>query len=142
RGIVAPGNSDVPVTSGNPWHGIVGAMTRTTRTGTVLDRTQNITLTQALTMYTTGAAYANLEEDHAGMIAPDTVADFQIYDRDHFALPPEDLIDLSPESVFLAGEDVYERPARALRRPDRTSAHTKGSTMEITLPTDCGNAPR
>lgn len=113
RGIVAPGNSDVPVTSGNPWHGIVGAMTRTTRTGTVLDRTQNITLTQALAMYTTDAAYANFEEDRAGMIAPGAFADFQIYDRDPFALPPEDLIDLSPESVFLAGEDVYERPARA-----------------------------
>lgn len=113
RGIVAPGNSDVPVTSGNPWHGIVGAITRTTRTGTVLDRKQNITLAQALAMYTTDAAYANVEEDRAGAIAPGTFADFQTYDRDPFTLAPEELIELSPESVFLDGAKVYERSARA-----------------------------
>lgn len=109
RGIVAPGNSDVPVTSGNPWHGIVGAITRTTRTGTVLDQSQNITLAQALAMYTTDAAYANFEEDRAGAIVPGAFADFQVYARDPFTLQPEELLDLAPESVFLAGERVYER---------------------------------
>lgn len=112
RGIVAPGNSDVPVTSGNPWHGIVGAITRTTRSGTVLDRVQNITLAQAFAMYTTDAAYANFEEDRAGRIVPGAFADFQVYDRDPFTLAPEELVDLAPESVFLAGEKVYERSAR------------------------------
>lgn len=109
RGIVAPGNSDVPVTSGNPWHGIVGAITRTTRTGTVLDRKQNITLAESLAMYMRDAAYANFEEDRAGMVAPGAFADFQIYDRDPFAQAPEELLELSPESVFLSGEKVYER---------------------------------
>lgn len=107
RGIVAPGNSDVPVTSGNPWHGIFGAVTRTTRTGKVLDSEQNISLAQALALYTTDAAYANFEEDRSGKIAPGAFADFQIYDRDPFALAPEELLELAPDAVFLSGEKVH-----------------------------------
>lgn len=106
RGIIAPGNSDVPVTSGNPWHGIVGAITRTTRTGVVLDRVQNITLAQAIAMFTSDAAFANCEEDRAGTISPGRFADFQVYEKDPFSLDPGDLLDLSPESVYLAGQDV------------------------------------
>ena len=37
RGIKAPGNSDVPVTNGNPWEGIYGAVTRKSSSGQVLD---------------------------------------------------------------------------------------------------------
>src|SRR5699024_5557444 len=80
RGIIAPGNSDVPVTSGNPWHGIFGAVTRTTRTGKVLDSEQNISLAQALAAYTSDAAYANFVEDRSGTIAAGSFADFQLYD--------------------------------------------------------------
>lgn len=106
RGIIAPGNSDVPVTSGNPWHGIFGAVTRTTRTGKVLDSEQNISLAQALAAYTSDAAYANFEEDRSGTIAAGSFADFQLYDRDPFALDPEELLELAPEAVFLSGEKV------------------------------------
>lgn len=106
RGIVAPGNSDVPVTNGNPWQGIYGAVTRTTRTGQVLDTVQNVTLAQALRMYTADAAYANWEEDRAGVVAPGAFADFQVYDRDPFTLAAEEWLGLSPAAVYLAGDPV------------------------------------
>lgn len=106
RGIVAPGNSDLPVTHGNPWHGVYGAVTRTTRSGRVLDTVQSVSLAHALKMYMADAAYANWEEDRAGVIAPGVFADFQVYDRDPFKLPPESWLSLSPTDVFIAGNRV------------------------------------
>lgn len=106
RGIVAPGNSDLPVTHGNPWHGIYGAVTRTTRSGRVLDTVQNVSLAHALKMYMADAAYANWEEDRAGVIAPGVFADFQVYDKDPFTLAPESWLELSPTDVFVAGDRV------------------------------------
>ncbi|MCQ9388525.1 amidohydrolase family protein [Brevibacterium sp. 50QC2O2] len=106
RGIVAPGNSDLPVTNGNPWEGIYGAVTRTTRSGRVLDEAQNITLAEALAMYTSNAAYGNFEEDRAGAVAPGRFADFQILQDNPFDLAPEAWLDLAPSHVFLGGRQV------------------------------------
>lgn len=107
RGIVAPGNSDLPVTTGKPWYGIYGAVTRKTRTGRVLDTVQNITLAEAIRAYTADAAYANFEEDRAGTIEPGKFADFQVYETSPFDLDVEDLPELRPAQVFLAGEEVH-----------------------------------
>ncbi|GAA2001317.1 amidohydrolase [Brevibacterium samyangense] len=109
RGIVAPGNSDVPVTNGNPWEGIYGAVTRTTRTGQVLDTVQNITLAEAIRAYTLDGAWANFEEDVAGSIEVGKFADLQVYAENPFELEPEAWLGLSPESVWLAGREVYAR---------------------------------
>ena len=57
-------------------------------------------------MYMADAAYANWEEDRAGVIAPGVFADFQVYDRDPFKLPPESWLSLSPTDVFIAGNRV------------------------------------
>ncbi|WP_286956154.1 amidohydrolase [Brevibacterium sp. UBA7493] len=104
RGIIAPGNSDVPVTNGNPWEGIYGAVTRTTKTGQVLDAEQNITLAEAIRAYTSDAAYTSFEEDTLGTLAPGAHADFQLYDRNPFDLNPEEWLDLTPSAVYVAGE--------------------------------------
>ncbi|WP_349828089.1 amidohydrolase [Brevibacterium litoralis] len=104
RGIVAPGNSDLPVTDGNPWAGIYGAVTRTTKTGRVLDTVQNIDLAAALRAYTSDAAYATCEEDRAGTVEPGKFADLQVYAHNPFDLEPEAWLDLSPEQVWLAGK--------------------------------------
>ncbi|MFB9775621.1 amidohydrolase [Brevibacterium otitidis] len=103
RGIIAPGNSDVPVTNGNPWEGIFGAVTRTTKTGQVLDSEQNITLPEAIRAYTSDAAYTSFEEAALGTLAPGAHADLQVYDRDPFACSPEEWLELRPQAVYVAG---------------------------------------
>ncbi|GAA2001308.1 amidohydrolase [Brevibacterium samyangense] len=107
RGIVAPGNSDIPVTNGNPWEGIYGAVTRTTRTGQVLDTVQNITLAEAIKAYTWDAAYANCEEDAAGTIEVGKFADLQVYEENPFDLEPAQWLDLAPTRVYLGGTLVH-----------------------------------
>ncbi len=106
RGIKAPGNSDVPVTNGNPWEGIYGAVTRKSSSGQVLDTVQNITVAEALAAYTSVAAYATFEEDTLGTIAPGAHADFGVYERSPFDVDPEELKDFTPAGVYLAGEPV------------------------------------
>lgn len=106
HGIVAPGNSDAPVVNGNPWEGIYAATTRTTSSGVVLDREQNITLAEAIRAYTRDAAYGSFEEDRLGTLAPGAHADLQILDRDPFAVEPADLLTLAPVAVYSAGTRI------------------------------------
>ncbi|MGY2066530.1 amidohydrolase [Blastococcus sp. SYSU DS0619] len=109
HGIVAPGNSDSPVTEGNPWLGIYGAVTRTTRSGQVLDTTQNISIEAALRAYTRDAAYASFEEEHLGVIRPGAPADLNVLTEDPFAVGPENLHRMETAETYLAGRRVHVR---------------------------------
>lgn len=103
KGIVSPGNSDTPVTNGNPWEGIYGAVTRTTRSGTVLDAEQNITRAEAIRAYTRDAAYSSFEEDTLGTLAAGAHADLQVLEKDPFNVETDELLNLSPSAVYLSG---------------------------------------
>jgi predicted amidohydrolase YtcJ len=107
HGIVAPGNSDSPVTEGNPWLGISAAVTRTTRSGTVLDTTQNISVDAALRAFTRDAAYASFEEDSLGVIRPGARADLNVVSDDPFAVAPEKLHGITSVATYLAGRQVF-----------------------------------
>jgi predicted amidohydrolase YtcJ len=107
HGIVAPGNSDSPVTEGNPWLGIYGAVTRTTRSGQVLDTTQNISLEEALRAYTRDAAYSSFEEHHLGVIRPGALADLNVLAEDPFAVGSEDLHGMQTAATYVAGRQVH-----------------------------------
>lgn len=109
HGIVAPGNSDSPVTEGNPWLGIYGAVTRTTRSGQVLDTTQNISLEAALRAYTRDAAYSSFEEHHLGVIRPGASADLNVLAEDPFAVGPDQLHQMETTATYLAGRQVHAR---------------------------------
>lgn len=105
-GIIAPGNSDTPVTNGNPWEGIYAAVTRTTVSGTVLDTEQNITLEEAIRAYTTDAAYTSYEEQTLGTLTPGAHADFQVLEQNPFECPPEEWLKLRPTAVYSAGQRI------------------------------------
>lgn len=109
HGIVAPGNSDSPVTEGNPWLGIYGAVTRTTRSGQVLDTTQNISIEAALRAYTRDAAYSSFEDEHLGVIRPGALADLNVLTEDPFAVGPENLHRMETAETYLAGRRVHAR---------------------------------
>lgn len=105
-GIIAPGNSDTPVTNGNPWEGIYAAVTRTTVSGTVLDTEQNITLEEAIRAYTADAAYTSYEEDTLGTLQRGAYADFQVLEKNPFDCRPEEWLRLTPSAVYSAGQRI------------------------------------
>jgi predicted amidohydrolase YtcJ len=107
HGIVAPGNSDSPVTEGNPWFGIYAAVTRTTQSGQVLDTTQNISVEAALRAYTRDAAHASFEDDRLGVIQPGACADLNVVTHDPLTIDPQGLHSIETVQTYLGGRKVY-----------------------------------
>lgn len=106
-GICAPGNSDSPVTNGNPWEGIYAAVTRTTRSGAVLGADEGISLSDAIKAYTHDAAFTSFEEDTLGTLQPGVHADIQILDQNPYVLEPHEWLELTPMAVYTAGKKVH-----------------------------------
>lgn len=108
-GIVAPGNSDLPVTGGNPWTGIYAAVTRKTITGQVVDEEQNISVHDAIKAYTTDAAFSSGEENLLGVIKPSAKADLIVVSENPYEVDVEKLLDIQVERTFLNGEVIYSQ---------------------------------
>ncbi|MGP4080456.1 amidohydrolase [Pseudalkalibacillus sp. R45] len=107
-GIIAPGNSDLPVTDVNPWMGIYGAVTRKSSSGQVLDESQNISIWDALKAYTADAAYSSFEEETIGVIKPKAKADLMVISDDPLQVVVEKLKDIKVEKTFLEGRMIHE----------------------------------
>lgn len=97
--------SDWPVVTINPWEGIATAVTGRILTGKIWMPQENITFDEALTCYTSNAAYAMGWEKEIGRIAVGYRADFVILDQDPYR-PGVDLAKLKPTSVFIQGKSV------------------------------------
>ena len=108
-GIVAPGNSDLPVTDGNPWTGIYSAVTRKTISGQTLDETQNISVYDALKAYTVDAAYSSCEEEMIGVIKPSAKADIIVLSENPLEMDHEGLKDIEIEETYIDGKLVYKK---------------------------------
>ncbi|MEX1108760.1 MAG: amidohydrolase [Dongiaceae bacterium] len=107
-GIPAPGHSDAPICSTNPWE-IIGAMvTRKTDTGQDFGPGEAITVTEAVHAYTTLGAWAGFEENLKGSIEPGKLADFAVLDRDPFAIDPADIRNVQTEMTIVGGVVRYE----------------------------------
>lgn len=106
-GIVVPGNSDLPVTEGNPWTGTYVSVTRKTITRQVLDSVQNISVIDALKAYTADAAYSSFEENNIGVIKPEAKADMIVVAENPLSAKVEKLKDFQVEQTYLGGELVY-----------------------------------
>ena len=108
KGILAVGNSDWFVTSGDIIQQIFGAVTRKSYTGEVIGLEQAIGIKDALRLYTINGAYASFEENIKGSIEPGKLADMTVLDRDMISIPPEDLMDVQIETTIVGGEIVYQ----------------------------------
>lgn len=109
-GIVAPGNSDLPVTGGNPWTGIYAAVNRKTVSGQVVDENQNISVHDAIKAYTYDAAYSSCEEELIGIIKPSAKADMIIVSENPYEINSEYLRKIEVECTILNGEIIYRNP--------------------------------
>jgi predicted amidohydrolase YtcJ len=103
--------SDAPVESPNPFYGLHAAVTRRRQDGspgeTGWHADQRFTLQQALQAYTTGAAFASGQDSHLGQLTAGHFADLIVMDIDPFSIQPQDLWQLKPAAVMVAGNWVW-----------------------------------
>ncbi len=99
--------SDVPVENPDPRLGMWAAMTRKTPENQPpggWNPQERMTLSEALSGYTTWAAYAAFEENQRGRIAPGFFADFTVFDR---ALEEDAVLSAQVVRTVVAGADVF-----------------------------------
>jgi hypothetical protein len=103
--------SDWFVAPPSPLAGIYAAVTRRTLDGRNPGGwvpAQKITVEDALSAYTRGAAYAEFAEDRKGTLAPGKLADFVVLDRDLTTVPPETIREVKVVMTVVGGRVVYE----------------------------------
>jgi predicted amidohydrolase YtcJ len=112
-GLRVQANSDFPCSPLNPFLHLRSAVARTTRQGAVLDPSQAISVSQALRLLTTEAAYAGFAEQRAGTLELGKLADLIVVSDDPFTVAAEQLEDIQVDATMVGGEFVYERPDAA-----------------------------
>lgn len=106
-GIVAPGNSDLPVCNGNPFLGIYAEVTRKTMTGQQFGTREAISVEEALKSYTTAAAYAGFDEDKIGALRIGNYADMIVLNENPYQIEKEALKDIKVEETIVEGQTVF-----------------------------------
>jgi len=104
--------SDAPVESPNPFLGLYAAVTRQRADGSPSADgwypEQKLTLAEALSAYTLGAAYAANAEHRLGKLAEKYLADLIVLDEDPFKVNPEDLLNMSASATMINGDWVFQ----------------------------------
>ncbi len=105
--------SDAPVESPNPFWGLHAAITRRRADGSPSVEgwypEQKLNLTEALSAYTLGAAYAANAEDRLGKLAEHYHADLIVLDEDIFTIDPDALFTLQTSATMVGGDWVWSR---------------------------------
>ena len=102
--------SDWFVAPPTPLEGIYAAVTRRTLDDANPDGwvpAQKITVEEALTAYTRGAAYASFEENDKGMLAPGKLADLVIIDKDLRKVPGPEIRSAKIVRTIVGGRTVF-----------------------------------
>jgi predicted amidohydrolase YtcJ len=103
--------SDAPVESPNPFLGLHAAVTRRRADGTPSAEgwypEQKLTLAEALSAYTVGAAYAANAEHRLGKLSEGYLADLIVLEQDIFSMDPNDLLTMNAAATMINGEWVY-----------------------------------
>jgi len=101
--------SDWPVVSLNPFRGVHAAVTARTLDGDIFVPEQRISVEEALNAYTSGGAFATMEENRLGRIKREYLADFVILEDDPFTMDPEELVRVRLRATYVAGRCVWSR---------------------------------
>lgn len=108
-GIPVAFGCDVPATIMiEPKWALLGAITRTTRSGYTPAPEQRISIRDALRMHTLGSAYAAFEENVKGSIEPGKLADMVVWSHDIYTASPRELAELKPLTTIVGGNVVHE----------------------------------
>lgn len=111
-GVKVAFGSDWNVAPPIPLDGIYAAVTRSTLDGANPDGwvpAEKVSVEEALTAYTSTAAYASFEENIKGILKPGLLADFVILNKNLTEIPAEEIRDSLVMRTFIGGETVYQR---------------------------------
>ncbi|MFI6927186.1 amidohydrolase [Nonomuraea spiralis] len=111
-GVALAFGSDAPVESPDPWAALYAAVTRTRQDGTPAggwQPEQRLSMAEAITAHTLGAAYAAGEQDRKGVLAPGMLADFIAVDTDPYLEPPQAVLRTQVLTTVVGGEVRWQR---------------------------------
>jgi predicted amidohydrolase YtcJ len=108
-GLTVAGSSDAPVVDFDPLVGIRVAVRRRAASGRPVEDGEQVTIGEALEMYTVHAARAGGLEHEVGTLEAGKRADLVVLSGDPTALPPKELDRLQVERTVCGGCDVYTR---------------------------------
>ncbi|SET80305.1 hypothetical protein SAMN05421676_108120 [Salinibacillus kushneri] len=108
--IVCAGGSDAPIEEINPLQGIASAVNRMSfLDGKSYGKEQRLTPFEAVSLYTTGAAYAIGKEDKHGKIEPGYAADFTVLNQDLFSIDRREIPNAEVQQTIIDETIVYNR---------------------------------
>ncbi|MCJ8012486.1 amidohydrolase [Paenibacillus sp. KQZ6P-2] len=110
EGISCAGGSDAPIEKVSPLEGIHAAVTRTKlHQQTVYGEKEQLSMYEAMSLYTKGSAYAIGHEGDRGIIEKEFAADFTILKHDPFKEGPDILLQDLVQMTVVNGEIVYNK---------------------------------
>lgn len=112
-GLVVAGSSDAPVVSFDPLRGIRCAVERKTINGEALGDGQEISVQEALEMYTIHAARSGGLEHEVGSVTAGKRADLVVLNHDPTQLRPTELDQLRVRRTICGGVDVFVADSEA-----------------------------
>ncbi len=108
-GLTVAGSSDAPVVDLDPLVGIRAAVRRRAASGEPLEDGQEVTIGEALEMYTVHGARSGGLEHEAGTLEAGKRADLVVLNEDPTSLASDELDRLAVERTVCGGADVYVR---------------------------------
>lgn len=110
EGIPCAAGSDAPIEEVNPLLGIEAFVLRkSSLDGAIYNEKEQLSIYEAVSLYTKGSAFVINHEQDRGIIAPGYVADFTIFDQDLFKVEKESIRHIKVEKTVVDGTIVYQR---------------------------------
>ena len=108
-GVMIAAHSDHPCSPFPPLMAIHALVNRKTKAGKYIGKSQKISVTEALKLYTINAAYHSFDENLLGSIEPNKLADFVVLEEDILTIPPERIKDIPVFMTIIDGKIVYQK---------------------------------
>lgn len=108
--VLVVGGSDCPMEPLNPLLGIQASVTRD------VFSEEQISVEDALCMYTINAAYASSEENIKGSIEAGKLADFTVLSVDPKVVSPDKISGIKVEMTIIGGQVVYSKEATKMNK--------------------------
>ncbi len=105
EGIRVCGGSDCPMEQVSPFAGIQAAVTRQ------VFPEEQVTVREALLMYTLNAAYASFDENIKGSIKEGKLADLTVVSSDPRTTPPNQIAKIKAKITIVGGKIVWLKPS-------------------------------
>ena len=115
---LAAGTDATRVSSYNPWLAIHWAVSGKGRGGDVIWQAQNrLSRQDALQHWTAAGAWFSREQGKKGQIKAGQFADIAVLDRDYFAIPEDEIIEIEADLTFSGGRIVHAKGPFAEHAP-------------------------